>query len=100
MDNQENREQIFLCLQTMIKDCDYLVTLFILYQKSNKRTLFLIQSSIRQEEVEQTADHFSEQTRSCTAEGEPGEEDCSNEAGGYCPAGGAHWKGVLESQKI
>ena len=36
-------------------------------------------------EAEQTADLFSEQTRSCTAEGEPGEENCPNEPGGYCP---------------
>ena len=37
-------------------------------------------------EAEQTAYLFSEQTRSCTAEGEPGIENCPNEAGGYFPA--------------
>ena len=35
-------------------------------------------------EVEQTSDLFSEQTWSWTAEGEPGEENGSNEHGGYC----------------
>ena len=38
--------------------------------------------------AEQTADLFSEQTWPCTAEGEPGEENCPNEPGGYCPEGG------------
>ena len=78
--------------------------LFILYQKSFKGTFCLIQSStsstphhkygvlsrkyyckfhrLRQEEADQTADHFSEWTRSCTAEGEPVEESHPNEAGG------------------
>ena len=34
-------------------------------------------------EAEQTADLFIEQTRSCTAEGEPGEENDPHEPGGY-----------------
>ena len=34
-----------------------------------------------------------------TAEGEPGEEDCSNEAGGYCPAGGTNQKRVWGSHQ-
>ena len=37
-------------------------------------------------EAVQTADRFSEQTRSCTAEWEPGEENGPDEAEGYCPA--------------
>ena len=37
-------------------------------------------------EAEQTAYLFSEQTRSFTAEGEPGKENGPNEAGGYFPA--------------
>ena len=41
---------------------------------------------LRQEEAEQTADIFSEQTWPCTAEEEPGED---------CPAGGRHGRGVL-----
>ena len=37
--------------------------------------------------------------RSCTAEGEPGEENCPDTAGGYCPAGGLHSQGVLWWEK-
>ena len=37
-------------------------------------------------EAEQTAYLFSEQTRSCTAEGDLGIENGPNEAGGYFPA--------------
>ena len=89
-----------------------MVTLFILYQKSSKRNFGLIQSSLsiiqhhkyevhianiffsfRQEEAKQTADCFSDQTRSCTAQGELGEEDRPDEAGGECPAGGRHSQG-------
>ena len=36
--------------------------------------------------AKQIADLFSEQTWSCTAEEEPGEENDPDEAGGYCPA--------------
>ena len=43
----------------------------------------------------QIADRFSDQTRSCTAEAEPVEENCPDEGGGYCPAGGRHVQGVL-----
>ena len=46
MDYQKNTKQMFLCLQTQIRDCDPLVTLFILCHKSSKRKLCLIQSSI------------------------------------------------------
>ena len=53
-----------------------------------------------QEEAEQTADHFSEQTRSCTAQGEPGDEDRPDETGGDCPAGGRHGQGVLFMQRL
>ena len=42
LDYQKNTKQIFLCLKTSIMDCDHLVTLFILYQKSSKRKLCLI----------------------------------------------------------
>ena len=38
----------------------------------------------------QTAEYFSEKTRSCPAEGETGEEDRTDEAGEDCPAGGRH----------
>ena len=91
LDNQENTKQMFLFQQTIIENCDHMVVLFILYQKikDNKRKVCLIQSSISQKQAEQTAGYFSEQTWPCTAEGEPGEEDCSNEAGGYCPVGEA-----------
>ena len=37
-------------------------------------------------DAEQTAYLFSEQTRSCTAEVEPGKENGPNEPGGYFPA--------------
>ena len=37
-------------------------------------------------DAEQTAYLFSEQTRSCIAEGDPGIENGPNEAGGYFPA--------------
>ena len=50
---------------------------------------------LRQEEAEQTADRFSEQTWWCTAQGEPGEEYCPDETGGDCPAGGRYGYGVL-----
>ena len=45
--------------------------------------------------AEQTDDDYSEQTWSCTAKGEPGEENGPDEAWGYCPAGGSHDKEVL-----
>ena len=35
-------------------------------------------------DAEQTADIFSEQTRSWTADGQPGEENGPNPPGGYC----------------
>ena len=47
------------------------------------------------EEAEQTADCFSEQTQSCTAEGEHGEENCPEKSGGDCLAGQGHGRGVL-----
>ena len=53
-----------------------------------------------QEKAEQTADRFSEQTRSCTAQGEPGEEDRPDEAGGEYPAGGRHSKGQGHGQGV
>ena len=37
---------MFLCLQTKKKDCDHLVTLFILYQKKSNRKFCLILSAI------------------------------------------------------
>ena len=37
-------------------------------------------------EAVQTADHFSEQTWSCTAEWETGEENGPDKAEAYCPA--------------
>ena len=43
-----------------------------------------ILENITSGEAEQTADLFSEQTRSWTAEGEAGEEKGPNEPGGYC----------------
>ena len=52
------------------------------YRKSSHR--------LRQEEAEQTAARFSEQSQSCTAEGESGEENRPDEAGGDSPAGGHH----------
>ena len=86
-------------------DCDHLVTLFILYQESSKRKLCLIHYHTESQlwrpqqkilmptitltkagEAGQTAYLFSEQTRSFTAEGEPGKENGPNEAGGYFPA--------------
>ena len=87
--------------------------LFILYQRRSKRKFYLIQSSIsitqhrkygvhsrkyycksshwlRPEEAEQTADCFSEQTRLCTAEEEPGEDR---------PAGGRRGQGIFWCKK-
>ena len=46
-------------------------------------------------EAEQTDDHFSEQTRSCTAEGEPGEENGPNDCGGYCPGRNGQGKNIV-----
>ena len=43
LDIQEKTKKMFLCHQTMIKDCDHMVTL---YQKSPQRKFCLIQSSI------------------------------------------------------
>ena len=87
-----------------------MVTLFLLYQKSYKRSFFVIQYSISiilhhnygghsrkyycksihllsKDEAEQTADCFSGQTQ--ISEGVPGEENCPEEAGGDCLAGQA-----------
>ena len=47
-------------------------------------------------EAEQTAYLFSEQTRSCTAEGEPGKENGPNEAGGYFPAWACNGQKVVQ----
>ena len=52
---------------------------------------------LRQEEAEQTADR--EQTRSCTAQREPGEEDRPDQTGGDCPEGGHHGQGVFKWKK-
>ena len=46
-------------------------------------------------QTEQTADLFSKPTWSCTAEGEPGEENGPNGPGGYCPALGRNGQQVL-----
>ena len=54
---------------------------------------------LRQGEADQIADRFSEQTRSCTAQGEPGEEDRPDETGGDCPAGGSDGQGVFYETK-
>ena len=51
-------------------------------------------------EAEQTADLFSKQTWSCTAEGEAGEENGPNRPGGYCPAWGRNGQGVLWWTKL
>ena len=45
--------------------------------------------------AEQTDYHYSEQTWSCRAEGEPGEENGHHEAWWYCSEGGSHEQGVL-----
>ena len=50
---------------------------------------------LRQEQDEQTDNCLSDETRSFTAEGEPGEENCPDKAGGDCPAGGRHGQDVL-----
>ena len=80
--------QIFLGLQTKFRNCDHLVTLFLLYQKRSKRNRayfryppvlhsitsmeYKIENTTAnnlidywKEEAQQTADHFSEQTWSC-----------------------------------
>ena len=51
-------------------------------------------------QTEQTADLFSKPTWSCTAEGEPGEENGPNGPGGYCPAWGRNGQGVLWWTKL
>ena len=50
--------------------------------------------------AEQTDDYYSEQTWSCTAEGEPGEENGPDEASGYCPGGGHHEQRVVKHQIV
>ena len=45
--------------------------------------------------AEQTYNHYSELTQSCTGEGQPGEENGPDEAWGQCPSGRRHFKGVL-----
>ena len=52
-------------------------------------------SSTNAGEAEQTADLFSEPTRSCTAEGEPEEENGPNERGGYCPGRNGQGKNIV-----
>ena len=47
-------------------------------------------------EAKQTTYLFSEQTRSCTAEGEPGKEIGPNEAGRYFPAGARNGQNVVQ----
>ena len=56
-------------------------------------------SSTKAEEAEQTADLFSEHTRSCTAEGEPGEENGPNAPGGYCQEWGVLWWNHFKGKK-
>ena len=51
-----------------------------------QQKILLATSLTKAGEAEQTAYLFSEQTRSCTAEGEPGIENGPNEAGRYFPA--------------
>ena len=48
-----------------------------------------------QVEAKQTDDRFSEQTGSCTAQGEPGEEDRPDKTGGDCLAGGHYGQQVV-----
>ena len=96
LDYQENTKQKFLCLQTKIRYCDHFTLYFIIVpEKFHKKTLpksllhriknmdYTLEN-ITEGEPEQTSDLFIEQTRSWTAEGEPGEENGSNEHGGYC----------------
>ena len=40
--------------------------------------------------AEQTYNHYSELTQSCTGEGKPGEENGPDEAWGQCPSGRRH----------
>ena len=47
-------------------------------------------------EAEQTGYLFSEQTRSCTAEGEPGKENGPDEAEGYFPAWACNGQKVVQ----
>ena len=51
-------------------------------------------------EADQTAYLFSEQTRSCTAEGEPGIENGPNEAGGFFPALARNGQQVVEREYL
>ena len=55
-------------------------------------------SSTKAKEAEQTYDCFIEQTRSCTAEGEPGDENRPDDAGGYCPAERQHGQRVCDEK--
>ena len=56
---------------------------------------YYCKSSHRQEEAEQKAECFIEQTPSCTAQVESGEEYRPDETGGDCLAEGRHGQGFL-----